>query len=177
MVNYRRNLLPGGTYFFTVTLKHRGSTTLVDQVLLLKRAHREVQKKHPFTVTAICVLPDHLHAIWTLPTDDADYPRRWQAIKSIFTRLCVHHGLPFKKNKKDEYDLWQRRYWEHTIVDEEDLQRHIDYLHYNPVKHAYVKQVADWPHSSFHQYVKSGILPLDWAGAVDTPDDKGQYGE
>ena len=122
----------------------------------------------------VVVLPEHLHAIWTLPPDDVDYCARWQRIKGRFTRLLVKQGVDLSRNAKGEYDLWQRRYWEHTIRDDIDLQRHVDYIHYHPVKHGFVQRVTDWPYSSFHRYVRDGLLPQDWGG-LDTGAD--HFGE
>ena len=173
MVNYRRNLVPGGTYFFTVTLRDRSSRLLAEHIGSLRAAFREAKRKHPFHIDAIVILPEHLHTIWTLPEDDADYPGRWRAIKSAFTHAVVKSGVAVARNEKGEYALWQRRYWEHTITDEDDFRHHADYIHFNPVKHGWAKQVADWPHSSFHQYVKRGILPPDWADCAT----EGKYGE
>ena len=115
------------------------------------------------------VLPDHLHAIWTLPAGDADYSGRWRAIKAGFTRGLVTSGLPLVRSDKGEYDLWQRRFWEHTVRDESDLAGHVEYIHFNPVKHGLVKQVRDWPWSSFHQYVRRGWLAEDWGGISIAP--------
>jgi len=173
MVNYRRNLVPGGTYFFTVTLRDRSSRLLVEHVELLRAVFRTVKLKHPFQIEAIVVLPEHLHTIWTLPADDADYPGRWQAIKSAFTHAVVKSGAAIERNEKGEYALWQRRYWEHTLTDETDYRHHVDYIHFNPVKHGWVKQVTDWPYSSFHRYVQQVKLPPDWAGS----ENKGNFGE
>jgi putative transposase len=122
------------------------------------------------------ILPDHIHTIWKLPDNDFDYPSRWKAIKSLFTRLLVRSGERLVKNTRGEYLLWQRRYWEHTITDTRDLQLHIDYIHYNPVKHGYVDSVTDWAHSSFHHYVQSGVLPDDWGG-VNNSDEGMGFGE
>jgi putative transposase len=125
---------------------------------------------------AVVVLPDHLHTVWTLPRDDSDYSSRWRAIKSRFTRAIRKRGVSLIPNAKGEYDLWQRRYWEHTIRDMDDLQRHVDYIHYNPVKHGLVKRVADWPFSSFHRYVRLGWISPDW-GSVSTLSHAGDFGE
>lgn len=173
MVNYRRNLVPGGTYFFTVTLRDRSSRLLTEHIGLLRAAFRAVKHKQPFRIDAIVILPEHLHTIWTLPEGDADYPGRVRAIKSAFTHAVVKSGIPVERNDKGEYALWQRRYWEHTITDEDDFRRHVDYIHFNPVKHGWIKQVADWPYSSFHHYVRQGILPPGWAGCRNA----GQFGE
>ena len=126
------------------------------------------------SIEAIVVLPDHLHTIWTLPADDADYAERWRMIKSRFTKSLVKEGVKIGRNEKGEYDLWQRRYWEHTIRDDLDLQRHVDYIHCNPVKHGLVERVSDWPHSSFHRYVRDGIVSVDWGGVALTD---GGFGE
>ena len=168
MVNYRRNQLAGGTYFYTVVLHDRRSTVLVDHIDHLRDAFRHVRKQRPFVIEAMVVMPDHLHAIWTLPMCDADYPGRWRAIKSRFTRALVKAGVMLERNAKGEYKLWQRRYWEHTIRDEADMARHIDYIHYNPVKHGYVASVVEWPYSSFHRFVEAGIYSKGWgANEVD----------
>ena len=164
MVHYRRNQLPGGTYFFTVTLANRQSRTLVEHIEHLRASFRRARIARPFEIVAMVVLPEHLHTIWTLPPDDADYAGRWRAIKAGFTRDLIRAGTPLTRNAKGEYDLWQRRFWEHTIRDDNDLARHVDYIHYNPVKHGLVSRVAAWPHSSFHRYVRQGMLPEDWAG-------------
>ena len=164
MVIYRRNLVPGGTYFFTVTLADRGSDRLVRHVGLLREAFRIARRERPFRIDAIVVLPDHLHAVWTLPADDADYPGRWRRIKADFSRCVAAIDPTLLKNRRGEYRLWQRRYWEHTIRNDTDLAHHIDYIHYNPVKHGLAERVRDWRFSSFHHYVRAGLLPEDWAG-------------
>ena len=167
MVRYRRNFVPGGKYFFTVTLADRTSSALVDHVGALRMAFRIARQERPFTVEAIAILPEHLHAIWTLPSDDADFSGRWRRIKANFTHRLVAAGVPVNRHRKGEYALWQRRFWEHTIRNEIDFERHADYVHYNPVKHGLVSRVCDWPYSSFHVYVKRGLLPVDWAGDAE----------
>ena len=176
MVNYRRNWLPGGTFFFTVTLLDRRSRWLVTQVESLRAAFRAVHAQRFFTIEAIVVLPDHLHTIWTLPPGDADFAGRWKAIKSHFTRTLVQQGVAMRSNAKGEYPLWQRRYWEHTIQDEDDWQRHVDYIHYNPVKHGLVTHASAWPFSSFHRFVRLGWLSADWGGGeqAENTDDFGE---
>jgi putative transposase len=163
MVNYRRNFVPGGTYFFTVTIRDRHSRQLTRSIDVLRQAFRKTLDARPFSCDAIVILPDHLHTIWTLPPGDMDYPGRWKAIKSNFSRGLEKSGIPVEKRQDGSSLVWQRRYWEHTIRDNDDLNRHIDYIHINPVKHGWVKHVADWPYSSFHRYVRQGLLPLDWA--------------
>jgi putative transposase len=138
---------------------------------------RTVKSRHPFHIDALVVLPDHLHAIWTLPEGDADYPKRWALIKAAFSR---HLPKDERRNPsriaKDERGIWQRRYWEHLIRDDRDYARHVDYIHYNPVKHAYVTRVADWPHSTFHRHVGRGLYPPDWGGASDSEFKAGERG-
>lgn len=164
MVLYRRNRITGGTYFFTVTLRDRKSTLLVDRIDPLRAAFRTVKRAHPFRIDAMVILPEHLHAIWTLPPEGDDYSGRWRAIKALFTRSLAKSGHRMARNPKGEYDLWQRRFWEHTIRDDEDLRRHVEYIHFNPVKHGQVARVSDWPYSTFHRYVRLGVYPIDWAG-------------
>ena len=176
MVHYRRNRVPGGTYFFTATLADRCSRILIEHIDDLRAAFRVVRRERPFQIEAIVVLPDHLHTIWTLPENDVDYPTRWRAIKSQFIRRIRTQGVSLQANSKGGYALWQRRYWEHTIRDDDDLRKHIDYIHYNPVKHGLVSRVSDWPYSSFHRYVRRGWLSRDWATPVHT-DDSHSYGE
>jgi len=176
MVRYRRNKVKGGTYFFTVVLKDRGSKFFVEHIDLLRSVFKTVCKEKPFEIIAMVVLPDHLHSVWRLPEEDDDYSGRWKSIKSKFSRELVKKGVPVPKNIKGEYFLWQRRYWEHTIRNDEDLQMHGDYIHYNPVKHGYVKQVKGWPHSSFHRYVRVGLLNIDW-GSMMVLDDRNEFGE
>ncbi len=101
-----------------------------------------------------------------LPDNDANFPARWKAIKSSFSRALMKEGVDLSKNKKGEINLWQRRYWEHQIRDEMDLQAHVDYIHFNPVKHGYVQHVLNWPYSSFHRYVQSGLLNEEWGYEV-----------
>jgi putative transposase len=168
MTNYRRSLVEGGSYFFTVNLADRTATLLVDHIDLLRSAVRYTRERHPFTIDAMAVLPDHLHAVWTLPINDADYAMRWRLIKTMFSRRVPRHeNNTVSRMNKGERGIWQRRYWEHTIRDDLDFSRHVDYVHINPVKHGYVTRAADWPHSSFQGYVKDGALPIDWAGQVD----------
>ena len=162
MVNYRRNRISGGTYFFTVNLYNRQTDLLTQHIDLLRHAFHVTMKKHPYHIDAIVILPDHLHTLWTLPEGDDDYPQRWRSIKSQFTRGLKAQHYPIKANKRGEYFIWQRRYWEHTIRNNRDLQHHIDYIHYNPVKHNHVRHVKQWPHSSFHQYVEKGLLDKTW---------------
>jgi len=176
MVRYRRNRLAGGTYFFTVVLADRAARTLVEHIDALRGAFRCVRRQRPFRVEAVVVLPDHLHAVWRLPEGDADYPRRWQAIKANFSHTLRRRAVAVARNGRGDARLWQPRYWEHTIRDEVDLQHHVDYVHYNPVKHGLVRRVADWPYSSFHRFVRDGLLSADWGGGAAL-EDAGEFGE
>jgi putative transposase len=168
MPRYRRAHVPGGLFFFTVVLADRSSDLLVRHVDRLRRIYGSVRERHPFETVAVCILPDHLHALWSLPQGDTDFSLRWSLIKSGFSR-----GLPgytprnSSKIIRRERRIWQRRYWEHAIRDDADLERHVDYVHFNPVKHGHVSQVCDWPYSSFHRYVAHGMLPPDWGGRAD----------
>jgi putative transposase len=165
VTNYRRNFLAGGSFFFTVNLADRRQHLLTKHIVLLRHAFKDVRYRHPFAIDAIVVLPDHLHAIWTLPEGDCDFAVRWRLIKSAFSRGLPHgESVSVSRAGKQERGLWQRRYWEHTLRDEADFARHADYIHFNPVKHGYVRRVRDWPHSTFHRMVGSGVYPLDWAG-------------
>jgi putative transposase len=164
MSNYRRSQVPGGTWFFTVTLADRQSRLLIEEIALLRQAYRQTQHARPFQTHAICILPDHIHTIWALPDGDSDYAGRWSLLKSTFSRPLPATPRTSSHLRKREKGIWQRRFWEHQIRDELDLQRHVDYIHYNPVKHGLVERVADWPYSSFNRYVGKGLLPGDWAG-------------
>ena len=157
--------MTGGTYFFTVNLAERNRTLLVNHVDTLREVVRIVKAEHPFHIDAMVILPDHLHAVWTLPVGDCDYPTRWMLIKAGFSRR-IPAGERRNKSRmtKGERGIWQRRYWEHVIRDERDYARHVDYVHYNPVKHGYVARVCEWAYSTFHRYVKSGVYPENWGG-------------
>ncbi|WP_137822967.1 transposase [Pseudomonas sp. D(2018)] len=166
MTDYRRDRTPGATWFFTLNLADRDSHLLTERIDLLRTSFRYCMTRHPWSIDAIAILPDHLHALCTLPPGDANYALRWRQIKSGFSRAMPPcETLSASRRSKGERGIWQRRFWEHRIRDEEDFARHVDYIHYNPRKHGHVERVADWPWSSFHRYVKSGILPRDWAGS------------
>lgn len=158
MSNYRRHYLPGGTWFFTVNLQNRRSDLLTRHIDTLRMATQCVKRTKPFLINAWVILPEHMHCIWTLPENDTDYSGRWRDIKKTFTRTLGMSGI------------WQPRFWEHTIRDENDLRRHTDYIHINPLKHGYVRRVKEWPYSTFHRDVREGLYPEDWAGDVDNFD-------
>jgi putative transposase len=168
MTSYRRNLVPGGSYFFTVNLWDRRSGLLTGHVDALRAAFRFARARHPFAVDAIVVLPDHLHAVWTLPDGDADFALRWRLITAAVSR-ALPSGETVSRSRADkgERGIWQRRYWEHTLRDEADVARHVDYIHFNPVKHGHVTRVRDWPHSSFHRMVELGVYPDDWGADLN----------
>jgi len=163
MRTYKRARIAGGVYFFTVNLVERRSTTLlVDHLEELREAFRLTKQGHPFDIEAMVVMPDHLHAIWRLPPKDSDFANRWRLIKARFPReLGRTESISSSRLRTGERGIWQRRFWEHVSRDERDLHNHIDYIHFNPVKH--VQHVIDWPHSSFHRYVRDGLYPADWA--------------
>ena len=175
MVRYRRNFVPGGTFFFTLTLHDRRSSALVDHVALLRAAFRNTRSERPFAIDAIVILPDHLHTILTLPPDDPDFSNRLRRIKGRFTRSVVAEGVAVSSDHRGEYSLWQKRFWEHTIRDDRDFERCVDYIHYNPVKHRLTSTPSEWPFSSLHRYVRAGILVQDWGGNGDADD--GNFGE
>lgn len=167
MPHYVRAKIPGAAYFFTVAILERHRHLLTDNVAALREAFRSVRAKRPFQIDAVVILPDHLHCIWTLPRGDADFSTRWRLLKSHFSRGITHaERLSPRRLQKGERGIWQRRFWEHVIRDEQDFARHADYIHYNPVRHGWVERVIDWPHSSFHRYVRLGIYPPDWAAPV-----------
>ncbi|WP_430009518.1 REP-associated tyrosine transposase [Methylophaga lonarensis] len=162
-MRYRRTDVAGASYFFTVNLQNRRQTLLTDHIALLRDCFRTVKQRHPFSIDAIVILPEHLHAIWTLPEDDADFSMRWMLIKSAFSRgLPKTEHIRHSQQRKRERGIWQRRYWEHLIRDDLDYSRHIDYIHYNPVKHGYVDKAVDWPYSSIHRFVGNGMITNDW---------------
>ncbi len=163
MVRYRRAQCPGGTFAFTFTLKDRRSDLLTRYFAIFMAAYSRVRERWPFETIAAVVLPDHVHVVWKLPLDDGDYSVRIRLIKFLFTKGLARAGVHFKSLSNAERACWQRRFWEHQIRDETDLQHQVDYIHINPVKHGLVKHVRDWPYSTFHRYVRTGELPMDWA--------------
>ena len=168
MPNYQRVYIPGGTYFFTVVTYDRlAFLTHKDVRKILRASWQSVRKKYPFFLIALCLLPDHLHCIWRLPDHDADYSTRWKKIKEGLSKN-IDRSIISKidsgklRASKREAPVWQRRFWEHTIRDQQDFDKHFDYIHFNPVKHGYVKKTIEWPWSTFHRYISSGIYDPDW---------------
>jgi len=164
MPRYRREYVPGGTFLFTVNLLERRRRLLVDNIDDLRASFRAARLAQLFEVIVIVVLPEHLHCVWRLPEGDCDNAGRWGRIKSGFCRR-----LPAGEYRSDariarrERGVWQRRFWERPLRDETALRRHVDYIHMNPVKHGHAATVREWPYSSFHRYVRLGVLPVDWA--------------
>ena len=173
-MQYRRTFVPGGTYFFTVVTALRRRLFCDEGTIdLVRQAFHHVNIRLPFTVNAMVVLPDHLHCIWTLPAADEDYPTRWRLIKTWVTkhypRGRPQASMPSRRQKPS---VWQARYWEHLIRNEEDYRQHVEYIHYNPVKHGQVSRPWDWPYSSFRQYVQEGLYPREWGGTAPLLDEK-----
>jgi REP-associated tyrosine transposase len=168
MPDYRRVWHPGGTYFFTVNaLQRHGNDLFTRHIGLLRDVLRDVRRRHPFTIHGWVVLPEHMHCVIELPLEDSDFALRWRLIKADFSkRLPVNERRSAVRRARGERGIWQRRYWEHLIRDEADFKAHMDYLHFNPVRHGHVTQVADWPYSTFHRLVGAGVYPLNWAGSA-----------
>jgi putative transposase len=170
-MNYRRAKSSGGTYFFTVVSHNRRKfLSQPDNVALLRSALKKVMKCHPFFIEAMVIMPDHLHALWTLPEGDDNYSIRWSLVKSAFTRNCpdgCKGDLSSSRIARKQQAVWQQRFWEHEIRDEDDFARHVEYIHYNPVKHGLVIRPLDWPYSSLHRYVRDGLYPADWGSNAD----------
>ena len=164
MTEYRRICIPGASWFFTVNLAERkGNQLLIDKIDLLREAFEYTKQRHPFRMDAVVVLPDHLHCIWTLPPHDSDFPKRWNMLKGDFSRnIEKNERISSSRNSRRERGIWQRRFCEHLLRDQTDFNRHMDYIHWNPVKHGWVNKVRDWPHSSFHRYVEQGVYPESW---------------
>jgi len=169
MSKYARSWVPGGTFFFTlVTASRKKVFASPAHRRSLREAFRQVLAERPVETVAFVLLPEHLHCIWTLPEGDAGYSIRWKLIKERFSKAFLSHGgkeakQSDSKTQRGERGVWQRRFWEHTVRDEVDLERLCDYIHYNPVKHGLVKCPYEWPHSTFHRFVDHGLYPRDWA--------------
>jgi putative transposase len=170
-MEYRRARTSGGTYFFTVVTHNRRKFLCdPDNVVLLRSVIKNVMLLHPFIINAMVVMPDHIHALWTLPDDDNNYSIRWSLIKSGFTRSCDDNCKGVLSSSciaRKRQAVWQNRFWEHEIRDDLDFVNHVEYIHYNPVKHGLVKRSLDWEYSSFHQYVKNGLYSSDWGNGMD----------
>ena len=164
MTQYRRARIPGGTYFFTQALADRQSQLLVEHIEHLRNCIRTVRTQHPFVIDAMVVLPDHLHCLRTLPEQDADFSTRWSLIKSSFSRgIKTGERRSVSRVKRQERGIWQRRFWEHVIRDEADFATHVDYIHFNPVKHGLTEHAVAWPHSSLHRFIRDGRCDAAWS--------------
>jgi putative transposase len=165
-MDYRRIWHPGGTYFFTINLLQRnGNDLLIRHVQSLRESVKTVKAHHPFEIYGWVVLPEHMHCLIELPENDTDYATRIRLIKIGFSKAIPKTERRSNlRIKRGERGIWQRRYWEHLIRDDSDFQAHLNYIHYNPVKHGWVKQVKDWPYSTFPRWVERGVYPLNWAG-------------
>jgi putative transposase len=174
-VRYRRARVAGGTFFFTVNLADRSRSLLTEHVAVLRDVVGVVKRRHPFCIVAWVVLPEHMHAVWAMPADNGDYSMRWMLIKQRFSKaIALREGVCASKRRNGERDIWQRRFWEHQIRNDVDLQRHVDYVHINPVKHGYVARASDWAYSSIHRYIRCGDMAVDWACV---PDESVRHGE
>ena len=174
MSHFGRSRVTGGTFFFTVVTYQRQRFLCDDDVrLALRESILRAREQHPFAIDAWVLLPDHMHCIWTLPEGDADFSTRWNVIKRGVTRRVgakLQRADLMNKSKAThrESTLWQRRFWEHQIRNDADYQAHMDYVHFNPIKHGLVERLIDWPHSSFHRYLATGVYPVDWATPPDS---------
>lgn len=170
-MEYRRVFIPGGTYFFTLVTYHRLPIfTSPGAVEELRKAFRYTMARMSFTIVASVILPEHMHFIWTLPQESSDFSTRWRLIKSHFSRNWgkqIPSTIDPSRLRKKERDIWQRRFWEHLIRDEADLTRHIEYIHYNPVKHGLVTSPGKWKYSSFAKYVGEEIYTPDWGDTAE----------
>jgi putative transposase len=161
----------GTTFFFTV-VAYRRRPILCDTVIrtALRDAIQSVRRSRPFTIDGWVLLPDHMYCIWTLPPDDVDFSQRWSQIKHRVSFACGRRYRVRASDaaiKRGEATIWQRRFWEHQIRDDVDMQRHMDYLHFNPVKHGHAAMAADWPYSTFGRYVRAGMYAADWGGRAE----------
>jgi putative transposase len=152
MPNYRRLYVPGGTYFFTVTLQDKRSRLLTEEIGKLRAAYSRVAQDWPFETVAMCVLPDHLHCVWTLPEGDDAFSTRWRLIKLNFSKSLPKSSDPAAGRRTGERGIWQRRFWEQYVRDEKDFEACVNYVHWNPVKHGLVENVEDWPHSTWRRF-------------------------
>ena len=178
MPNYRRYFVQGGSFFFTLVTANRMPIFREEPACrLLGSCLRAEREKRSFRTEAIVLLPDHLHTIWSLPAGDASYSIRWAAIKASFTRLWLESGgmeqeVTPGRRRELRRGVWQARFIEHTIRDEDDWENHVQYIHYNPVKHSMVSCPQEWPWSSFHRYARQGWYPIDWGCAHHDPPKK-----
>lgn len=163
----------GSVFFFTLVSYQRRPILCHPTIRnALRRAIEDVRQTRPFAIDGWVLMPDHLHCIWTLPEGDTDYSMRWSIIKRSVSRFARDVALDSamrnpSAQKRRESTIWQRRFWDHVIRDDRDFERHLDYIHFNPVRHGYVTRAVDWPHSTMHRYVKAGVYPRDWGGGPE----------
>ena len=183
MANYKRIYIPGSMVFFTVvTYKRQPFLTSQKARRCLRTSWQSVCREYPFKVVALILLPDHIHCIWQMPEKDADFSKRWGLIRKGFTQvfqdfLCPNLNITKSRVKRREGAVWQRRFWDHVIRDDKDFENHLNYIHYNAVKHGLVNNPRDWPWSTFHQFVKMGYYELDWACGEDMFGEVEGFGE
>ena len=184
MSNYRRDNTAGATWFLTVVTYQRQAFLCQDKVrAALREAIGKVHSKYPFKIEAWVLLPDHFHCIWTLPDGDSNFQLRIQLIKRYVTQKCapfLHRDelTTTSRRKRNESTIWQRRYWEHRLHSEKDFEHHMDYIHYNPVKHGLSQTPTKWPYSTIHRLTKKGVYPADWASEPTAcPGREHDYGE
>ena len=181
MPQYRRAFVPGATFFFTVVTHDRRSVFSDSRAVgMLRQAVARARIRDAFEIDGMVVLPDHLHCVWRLPEGDSDFSTRWRYIKSCFTRGHLDMGgregrRSQSRRSRGERGIWQRRFWEHVVRDEDEYAAYMDYIHYNPVKHEHCDCPHAWPHSSFHRWVREGVYDADWCcccnrRAIDPPD-------
>lgn len=173
MPEYRRPRIPGSTIFFTVNLAERGDDLLVREIDRLRQTFADTLSTRPCGLDALVILPDHLHAVWTLPYDDSDYSGRWGKIKSLFVRDLPAGSLRQSHRKRGEKGIWQRRFWEHHVRGPAEYRALVQYCWINPVKHGLVLRAVDWPYSSIHRDIRLGRVAPDWSGVVP----EGEFGE
>ncbi len=162
MSNYIRPKITGTPIFFTLNLANRGTSLLVDEIETLRHAFTTTMNERPFTLNAIVILPDHLHTVMTLPESDSDYATRWRIIKARFSRKMAKGHVRQSHIARKERGVWQRRYWEHHIRNDEDYRKHVEYCWLNPVKHGLVEKPVEWPHSSIHRDIRLGRVSGEW---------------
>lgn len=167
-MRYRRVFVPGGTYFFTVNLQNRSTTLLTDKIDCLRFALKKTMFYYPYSIEGLVVLPDHLHMLMHMPETDKDYSVRWNMIKGLFSKqISAAEKINSARKNKRERGIWQRRFWEHLIRNERDYEKHLNYIHYNPVKHGYVDTPWEWKYSSIHRLRKEGVVPKNWACDIE----------
>ncbi|MBV07718.1 MAG: transposase [Rubinisphaera sp.] len=175
MPNYRRAHIPGATYFFTAKTENNATIfNSENSIIQLKQVIQETRKRWPFEIPAIVVLPDHIHTIWELPRDDSNFSIRWSWLKKELTKRYLKEGgieqpISLSRERNRRRGVWQRRYWEHVIKDEDDYEAHFDYIHWNPVKHGYVQCPSEWKYSLIHRWIERGIYDARWGCGQTTP--------